>query len=76
MQSQGGAHDFFLRLASSIFPSISSFIFHNIFDRTSPNEMHQPASEKAKVENTPRFHAGRLDACVICCLFVNLSLNL
>jgi len=26
------------------------------------NEMHQPASEKAKVETKLRFHAGRLDA--------------
>jgi hypothetical protein len=26
--------------------------------------MHQPASEKAKDETKPRFHAGRLDAVV------------
>ena len=29
------------------------------------NEMHQPASEKAKVETKLRFHAGRLDAGVL-----------
>jgi hypothetical protein len=33
--------------------------------------MHQPASEKAKVETKPRFHAGRLDAIVRPFLFIS-----
>jgi hypothetical protein len=34
------------------------------------NELHQPASEKAKAETKPRFHAGRLDAFVLrSCMF-------
>jgi hypothetical protein len=34
--------------------------------------VHQPASEKAKVETKPRFHAGRLDAGVLW-LFIFLA---